>query len=172
MVRRTKLAILSVVLFWNCCAAASAVEIFDQKPCNQDESPCRTISFDARFPQSISDISFNVAKPGTAEVSVHGSAVCSSSNDSPAVVDLVTQIVTSQSAVPAINGPGGARHATVLHPWEGFGTSNTFNLAAKRVLFIPPGQSVFSFNVNSLRMDRDTSCVFYNLSFSAVYVER
>jgi hypothetical protein len=171
MSTRMQLAISSLACLWSACAAVSAAEIFEQKPCNDDGSVCRTISFDSRFPQNLRDISFSVAQAGTAQVSFHGSAVCSSSNDSPAVVDLVTQIVTSQNAVPAINGPGGARHALVLQPWD-LGTSDTFNLASTRVLFIPPGQSVISFNVTSLRMDSNTSCVFYNLSFSAVYVER
>jgi hypothetical protein len=98
--------------------------------------------------------------------------ICSNTSeaDQPTVVDLVTQIVMSQNAVPAINGPGGARHAVVLLP-SARGSTASFNLASTRVQFIPAGQSVVSFNVASLRMDPKTSCAAYNLSFSVVYID-
>lgn len=155
--------------------AASAVDIFTQEPCFTEgkNGHCvgMSISPKTNFPQSLQSVSFSVAKSGKAEVSFHGSMVCSSERGVPAVVDLITQIVTSQSAEPVITGPGGARHAIVLLPTES-GTTDSFNLAATRTFtFIPPGQSVISFNVTSLRMDPATSCVFYNMTFSVVYME-
>ena len=69
-----------------------------------------------------------------------------------------------------INAPGGARHAAVLVNTAD-GTTTSFNLASKRVMFVPPGQSVVNFNVQQLRMDAGTSCIFYNLAFSVVYIE-
>jgi hypothetical protein len=169
LVRAAAVALVSIGLS---CTAASAVEIFEDTPCETlGFSPCETITRDTNFPRNLRDTSFAVANFGRAQVTVQGSMVCSSENKDPAVVDLVTQIVTSQNAVPAIDGPGGARHAAVILPTEQ-GTSVSFNLASTRALFIPPGQSVISFNVTSLRMDPSTTCFFHNLNFTTIYVER
>jgi len=153
---------------WNTTARADA--IFEERPCGEGNAVCETISPGTSFPRHLRSTAFAVARSGKAQVSLQGSMLCSNTGSTPAVVDLVTQIVTSQNATPVINGPGGARHAIVLLPTE-LGTSDSFNLASTRVVSIPPGQSVISFNVTSLRMDPDTSCVIYNLGFSVVYIE-
>lgn len=167
LVQAVVLTVMSIGVW---CTPAEAAAIFEQEACAQGNAPCETITRETNFPLRLRDIAFNVAKSGTAVVSLQGSMVCSSTSDQPAVVDLITQIVMSQNAVPVINGPGGARHAVVILP-SSRGTTDSFNLASTRVQFIPSGQSVISFNVTSLRMDPKTSCVFYNLSFSVVFID-
>src|SRR5262245_17186309 len=171
-VQAAVLTLLSVGV-WS--PAAAAADIFTQEPCFTEgtNGPCvgMSISPKTNFPQNLQSVSFAVARSGKAEVSFHGSMVCSSASETPAVVDLITQIATSQTTEPVITGPGGARHAMVLLP-SPLGTTDTFNLASTRTFtFIPPGQSVISFNITSLRMDADTSCIFYNMTFSVVFVE-
>lgn len=150
--------------------AASAAKIFEQEGCADGNTVCETISNETQAFRNLRSFSFAVADFGRAEVSLQGSMLCSSVASTPAVVDVVTQITTVQAGEPVINGPGGARHAAVLINTAD-GTTTSFNLASRRVMFVPPGQSVVNFNVQQLRMDAGTSCIFYNLAFSVVYVE-
>lgn len=171
--RLIKAAILSCLSIGLWCTAAPAASIFEQAPCGSGNSPCDTITRETNFPRNLASVAFAVAGSGQAHVTLNGSMVCSSpvENTNSRVVDLVAQLVMAQNGVPEANGPGGARHAVVLLPSER-GTSDTFNLAASRVVFVPPGQTVVHYNVSALRIDPNTSCAIYNLSFQVVYIER
>lgn len=111
---------------------------------------------------------FRAPSKGTAEVTFHGSLVCGADNSrANVVVDLITQIVNSRTAVPQANGPGGMRQAVVLRA----NTSDSFNLASTRTFsFGSAGTQTFYFRVRPLRIDSGTDCYIYNAAFTVMFI--
>ena len=153
-------------------SARSAAKIFTQSPCTVSGGPCKSFYFGDPIPV-IRGFSFTLPSAGTAEVTFHGSAVCSSSESTDRVVDLASQIVTTPTAAVNANGPGGLRHALVLKDEveHDFSSSDTFNLASTRVItYTSGGNKAVYFKMARSRMDARTACTIYNATFSVTFI--
>jgi hypothetical protein len=151
-------------------ASWAAAVIKTQPPCDSGNGNCFNFGvgivglgqFDIR------DFTFKAPSKGTAQVSFHGSLLCSADLSAGSkVVDLVTQIVNSGSATASPGGAGGLRQALVIPP----NTSDTLNLASTRVFtFSGAGSQTFRYRVRPLRIDAGSNCFIYNAAFSVVFV--
>jgi hypothetical protein len=150
-------------------AASAAALIQTQSPCNNGGDACFNFGVGIGGGQfDIRAMTFTAPSKGRADVSFHGSVVCGAANTpGNKVVDLVTQITNSASAIAAPNLPGGLRQATVLAP----NTSQTLNLASTRVITFPAaGTQTFRFRVRPLRIDAGTNCFIYNAAFTVIFI--
>ena len=164
-------AVISAMIFGTLQVSAGAV-VRTQTPC-VDKTLGYCLAFFGPSPTIpvIRAFNFNAPSAGTAEVIFHGSLFCGNhSVGVEEVVDLATQIVTTGSAVPDPNGPGGLRLAEALAP-KTITLSDTFNLASTRVVTIPAaGANRFLFKISVLRMDPQIECFVYNAVFSVVFI--
>lgn len=150
--------------------AASAGEVVEQEPCGGQIASCATLVADR--PDPVFDIvrafSFEIARPGTALVSFHGSINCLTDNaEIPVVTDLVSQIVTTTSAVPDLGGASGGRHVFVLRH-DRLGGQDTSNIAAVRqVEYGSAGIKSVYFKIKRLRMDSGF-CTVRNGAFTVI----
>lgn len=159
---------------WPSPTASAAPLIAAQAPCATPDGWCKT--FDGPNPTipTIRTFSFNAPSRGKAAVTFHGSLYCQSfSFDNPKNIDLATQIVTTATAVPNAQGPGGLRFAQVMQPEPskaGF-PSDTFSLASTRIVPIAAaGRQTYYFRITPLLMDNETACYVYNAAFSVVFI--
>lgn len=158
-------------------AQAQAV-IKSQEPCTADGGACFVIRYRRPpiFPDRIGRVGtrvrgfgFVAPSAGTASLEFHGTLYCANGNFGLGhkVVDMVSQIVTSDSAFAEMAGASALRHANVFVAPN---TSMTFNLASTRVVQVPAGPNVFYFVTRSLRTDSGVSCLYYNAAFSVTFV--
>jgi hypothetical protein len=153
--------------------AASAAVIKSQPTCAGASGFCLQFSAPGTTIPVIRSIAFIAPSAGTAAVSFHGSLVCSNNSTTDKVLDFATQIVTSASAVPVVNGAGALRLATVLKDSteHTLNTTDTLNLASTRVFSIPgAGQKNYYFKIAALRMDASTTCLVYSATFTVQFV--
>jgi hypothetical protein len=166
----------AAVALFGTAGPAAAQAIVTQGPCVSASGYCLGFTEEDDAIPVVRSVVFNAPSAGTAMVRFHGSVVCFNQFFRPAVVDLVSQIVTKAAAVPDPNGPGGLRHAIVFTAgsdplFGGIDKADTFNLRSTRVVEIAAaGPRKFFFKIASLRMDSATSCVVYNAAFSIVFV--
>jgi hypothetical protein len=147
-------------------AQAKAV-IKTQTPCTTSQGYCLQILPTGTIP-TIRSFQFTAPSKGTAEVTFHGSLVCTFANPlaGAAVVDLVSQIVLTAASVPDVNGPGALRHAGTLLP-----STISFNLASTRVFNIPAaGTKTYHFRIARQQMGANSACVVHTATFTVVFV--
>jgi hypothetical protein len=72
-----------------------------------------------------------------------------------------------------MGGPSSERHAVVIVPTQTAAESEsarTFSLATTRISTVKQaGQMAVHFRIASLRMDANTNCSLYNVTFSAIF---
>lgn len=153
--------------------AASAAVIKTQPPCGTVDKYCLVFSGGDEIPV-VQSFTFNAPSAGKAAVSFHGSLVCDNITFVDKVVDFVTQIVTSASSVPVMNGPGAMRLSAVLKNQLGHElklSTDSFNLASTRVFDIgAAGAKTFYFKIKPVRMDPITACRVYSGAFTVQFV--
>jgi hypothetical protein len=159
-------------VLWSLASPAlAAVVIKTQAPCVTDAGHCIHFTDTGTIPV-IRSFQFIAPRKGTASVTLQGTLYCASNADGSAFVDLVGQIVPRAGANPNASGPGGLRHTIVLSP-QPAGTSNSFNLAPRRVFSVTDaGIQKYHFKIARNRMDANTQCWVYNAAFSVMFVPR
>lgn len=162
--------LLTIVSLSIAAGSASGATVFRQEPCRKDESHCAGLLPTTQTTQNFRTFTFSAPGPGLAEVSFHGTAVCSNDGNTPQKVDFLSQIMLQEfDGDPAVNGPGGMRHVAWLFP-SGLLTEQSFNLASTRFVKVgSAGQKSVHFRVSGQGMGTDTVCLFYNLAFTVVF---
>jgi hypothetical protein len=162
---------LGLVLFAGPASAAALIKT--QAPCIPGTAPCNTFN-SASAPTVIRQIAFSAPSKGNAAVSITGSMFCSAGFSTPQrVADFVTQIVPAAGTVPDLAGPGALKQAFRLGAQgpDGFGLSNTLNLASTRVFHInAAGPQNYYFKLNTLRMDGSIQCTITQAALTIVFI--
>jgi hypothetical protein len=153
-------------------AATAKPLIRTQVPCVGPQGYCRQIVPSGTFPFTLRQWQFSIPGPGDVSFTLTGDLLCSSDDTAnSAVIDLVSQIVTTANAVPSLSGAGALRLGGRLVPKNPAAYSTTWSLASTRVVHYTSGGTKTVFlRIDSLRMDPDTSCLAYDSGFSLVYV--
>jgi hypothetical protein len=142
----------------------------------QSQAPCTTcLIFDDSKPAGVMTASaFNFTAPtaGTATVNFNGSISCGAAevgSGHPAA-QLEGQIVTSATAIPSANKPGGLRLDYVFLPSIPIGHIGTLSLASTVTFkFAAPGAKTFYYRLQRLNVSGITSCHVWNAAFTVLF---
>lgn len=160
-------------------AQALTATMFQQPPCTYTNGVCA--QFSSTLPASflVRGYSFNLPGPGRIQVSFDGSMNCSNRNfdtsTSFGVIDLSSQILTTNAQTASYAGPSGQRIAARIVPAIAqFATvdySIPINLHSTRVLAYPTGglKGVF-FKFARNRIDSGVECLIFSAAFTVVYL--
>lgn len=149
-------------------AAWAAAVLRLQPPCQS----CASFNDTDEPGQILRSFTYEAPSPGRSLVTFHGDLTCVNLQGARGVVDLSSQIVLAENAVPSPNGPAGLRHGVVLEPFftNEPQSTETFNLSSRRVLVHDSAGSVtIYFKTQKLRMDPNTFCNADNTAFSVVF---
>jgi hypothetical protein len=162
--------LLTCLLGLSATANAAALIRF-QGPCGTANDPCLTVTSVEQLPRSIRSFSFFAPSAGRALVTFHGAMTCrSGETEFTRKIDIVSQIGTNPNVTPRASDPGGLRHEVLLagHPDQFVAT---FNLASTRAFVIPSaGNQTYFFKLAPITRGAGTTCFFYNLAFSIVFI--
>jgi hypothetical protein len=153
-------------------AEAAAPKVFTQGGCRSSTGNDKCSSFYAyqTMIPLIRTFKFTAPGPGVALVTFNGTMSCTNSSAVDAYIDLAAQIVTSQTAAAASNGPGGAHHLVVVPTPSTLTPTVEINLASSRALTYPSGgQKTVYFRITKLHMGETTACDVFNPMFTVLY---
>lgn len=147
--------------------AREKTKLFEGAPCVSSSNSCDTMT--SNSPTLVTSNAFKMPGKGSALVSLHGSLYCAHFRDGPLRVGVDIQITDEWSKPPKGDGPGGAHYALVL-PAAGIGSSDSFNIAATRLLSVPGSGSRRYFALARPHgMDPGVTCYLYSMTLSAVF---
>jgi hypothetical protein len=151
--------------------ASAASLIATQAPCNPNGRGYCVLFYDTTSIPIVRSFSFSAPSAGTAQVTFNGSLFCVNTNLSTTIlIDLDGQIVTTGTAVPDDNGPGGVRYTASVQGASESGSS-PFNLSTTRVRQVASqGTQRFYFRLKKNRVDSGAKCFVINAAFSVVFI--
>jgi hypothetical protein len=161
---------------------AEAAQIISSSVCDSNISYCiRLLEDDPGTTFVVFNYTFTAPRAGTALVSFNASMQCinaDTTSGDTGVIDLTTQILTSEAATPNHQAAGGTRFAMRLPPANralpgppnGIDRSDPIELASSRVVPLTRGSHELFFKILRNRMDSGTSCTLWNGNFDVVFV--
>ena len=108
---------------------AQAVSIAAQAPCVlTGDGVCMTFSDSSGAIPTVRGYTFNMPVVGSALVNFQGMVHCYNPTTIVSVIDLVGQIVPTETTAPSPTGPGGIHSAIVLPPYTNVPSATTYSL--------------------------------------------
>lgn len=168
---RITMAALPVVVFsLSMPLPANATKVLAQAPCTYTNGVCLAFQADVTPIPVVRSYTFNMPTKGAALVNFQGTLHCGNGANTLKVIDIVSQIVTSPTAVPDYTKPGGSRNAIVLIAFaDNITPSLTLNVSAsRRFSYNSGGSKTVHFVMARSRMDSATDCRVFTAAFNVV----
>lgn len=168
----TRLFIASVLACVLGVAAQAAAKIKSQLPCAAANGLCRNVGADTSVEQVIRNFSFTAPSKGVAQVTFHGSLVCTDTEGLANRASFVSQILANNEELDATKA-GYLRHEAVMDTYDQSYNSKrvSFNLHSTRVYdFAGAGAANFKFVLKRQNIGVVGACAVYTGTFSVVFI--